>query len=257
MIRVVTTCNAEGWQLYGRRMAQSFVAQWPREIQLALYAEGFACDVEGVEVRQLPQWQADFKAQYASVPDAVGMGKGDYAFKRDCVRFSHKVGAIVDAGERQSEGLLIWIDADTFTHSGIAVSWVKALFPGRGYVAWLDRVKPVYPECGFLMFRCDHSQHAEMMRRLRHTYASGDVLKMHETHDSFVVYQLFTEAHKAGLIEAPFSLSGSARTLHHPFVACELGRRMDHMKGKRKLAGRSRTSEARRNIAEAYWKQQP
>jgi hypothetical protein len=41
---VVTTFNAEGYKTYGRRMIQTFLQTWPRDILLKVYAEGCTCN---------------------------------------------------------------------------------------------------------------------------------------------------------------------------------------------------------------------
>ena len=42
---VVTTCHKEGYNLYGRRIVETFDRHWPREIVLYLYAENFKPDI--------------------------------------------------------------------------------------------------------------------------------------------------------------------------------------------------------------------
>ena len=39
---VVTTFNKKGYDLYGKRMINSFIRNWPSEITLYVYAEGFS-----------------------------------------------------------------------------------------------------------------------------------------------------------------------------------------------------------------------
>ena len=37
---VVTTFNDNGYNRYGRRMIQTFLQTWPKEVNLVVYAEG-------------------------------------------------------------------------------------------------------------------------------------------------------------------------------------------------------------------------
>ena len=252
MIKVVTTMNAAGWNQTGGRMVESFRRQWPQDVELIVYAEGFRVpDYMGVKVRELPVWQAEFKARHKGNRKANGQMPSRYDFRQDAVKFSHKVAALTDAGLKQSEGILIWLDADTFTHAPVTHEWLQGLFPAPSYVAWLDR-ENCYPECGFIMMRCSHAAHGSVMIGYRELYVTDRVLKMAETHDSFVFQQVIEKHRKDGLIEAPVSLSGDRRW-SHPFVNGPLGACMDHMKGDRKKRGRSNAWDTRRPRSEPYW----
>jgi hypothetical protein len=144
------------------------------------------------------------------------------------------------------------MDADIVTHSAIDARWLEDLFPD-GYMAWLDRERR-YPECGVMMFRCGHPAHQEFMRRLRNVYESGAVFALPETHDSFVTQQVVIEAVRDRLFPEPTSLSRYAAKYGHPLVAGPLGERLDHLKGARKVTGRSMRSETKGHRSEAYWR---
>lgn len=250
--RVVTTCNRDGWEKTGRRMAASFKAMWPDTVPLIVYAEGFIPDVSGLHVRRLPPWHEQFKAQHINSPVATGRGAGAYDFKTDCVRFSHKVAAVIDAGLAVRDGVLIWIDADTFTHAPVTETWLEGLFPGSSYIAWLDRLNN-YPECGFVMYRCHHRSHKRIMNTWRDLYVGGEVFELLQTHDCFSLQYVIETAVLNGAIERPVSLSGAHRGWHHPFVAGPLGACLDHMKGGRKDEGKSRRRD-HKGRSEDYWK---
>lgn len=252
MIKVVTTMNAAGWNQHGGRMVESFRKQWPQDVELLVYAEGFRVpDYMGVTACDLPAWQVDFKARHKGNRKANGQMPSRYDFRQDAVKFSHKVAALTDAALKQDEGILIWLDADTFTHAPVTHEWLHCLFPAPSYVAWLDR-ENCYPECGFIMLRCDHHAHVDMMSDYRDLYVSDRVLGMGETHDSFVFQKLIEAAVKNGAIERPISLSGDRRW-SHPFVNGPLGACMDHMKGDRKKRGRSNPWDTRKPRSEPYW----
>lgn len=248
--QAITTVHEDGWRLYGRRMAQSFVERW-RGVLLTIYAEGFDPDVAGVSVERLPEWQERFKRDHSASRDAIGRAGEHYDYRRDCVRFSHKVGAITDAVERCS-GRLIWLDADTYTHADVDAAWLDELMPAGQAMAWLDRAD-MYPEAGFLVLDCGHPGLVEAMRRFRAIYETGEVFGLPETHDSFVLQYVVERAVADGLIPRPCSLSGDYRNSHHPFVAGPLGARLDHLKGSRKVMERSTDYDTGRQRSEPYW----
>ena len=145
---VVTTTNAKGWEETGRRMAQSFLARWPNEaLPLTVYAEDFDPDVDGVEIARLPEWMAEFKRLHCRTPHFNGVTQVGYDYRFDAVKFAHKVAAVTEFGLRHDDGVMVWLDADTFTHSDVTVEWLEKLFPPPSYIAWLDRANS-HPECG-------------------------------------------------------------------------------------------------------------
>jgi hypothetical protein len=251
---VVTTTNAAGWEETGRRMAGSFIERWPACASLTVYAEDFEPDVPGIEVRRLPAWMAEFKAAHKSVASRNGIrAGGQYSYTHDAVKFAHKVAALTDFGEPLTDGVMIWLDADTFTHSDVTEDWLNGLFPASAYIAWLDRARS-HPECGFVMFRCDHPYHARFMDRFRALYTSGDLFRLPETHDSYVLQHLVVSKVASRKIPPPASLSGEARRTSHPAVNGPLGARIDHLKGPRKQEGRSRQRDIVFERNEPYWR---
>lgn len=253
MIRVVTTMNENGWNESGERMLESFRAQWPADIEIVIYAEGFdPPEQPGVMVRRLPAWLDEFKKRHANNirPNGQTLSRR-YDYRFDAVKFSHKVAALTEEGMRQSEGILIWLDADTFTHAPVTKEWLHRLFPAPSYVAWLDR-ENCYPECGFVMFRCDHRSHRDAMEAYRALYVTDALFRYAEWHDSYIFQQLILGMVRDGSIEPPVSLSGDRRW-SHPFVNGPLGACMDHMKGDRKSRGRSDRRDMRFQRPEPYW----
>lgn len=241
-------------------MAETFLKHWPTDARLIVYAEDFDVDVPGCEQRALPRWFLKWKAERLTVPAFTGRDprrnrRGrEYDYRFDAVRFAHKVAAITAAAEWGDSRLLIWMDADVLTHAPVTAAWLNELHPADcNYLAWLDRQR-IYPECGFLMFRADHPAHEKFMNRLRRVYETDQVLQLPETHDSFVIQWLVQSCVREQLFPSPWSLSGSARTSHHPFVRSRLGECMDHAKGDRKRVGRTPAEELAGQRLEPHWR---
>lgn len=253
--RVVTTTNAKGWEATGRRMAESFLARWPVDASLTVYAEGFDPDIAGIDVRRLPAWMDEFKALHGKVPSRNGiLPGGRYTYTHDCVRFAHKVAAVTDFGKSLSDGVMIWLDADVYTHADVTAAWLEKLFPAPSYIAWLDRQNS-HPECGWVMYRCDHGYHHAFMEALENVYTSGDVFKYRETHDSFVLQQFVGSKVLRRKIEPAVSLSGAGYRTSHVFINGPIGAVADHMKGERKRDGRSSRRDLIIRRTEPYWQQ--
>lgn len=241
-IRAITTCSAAGWQQYGRRMVQSWAQHWP--VPLTVWTEGFGCNIPGINTSSLESiyWLAEFKRDYKHLPTAN--------YRMDAVRFAHKTAAVIESALAFDCDYLIWVDADTITHTSVPPAFVESLLPtGREYIAWLDRVGN-YPECGFYVLNMRHPAHRILMAGWNSLYQTGDLFRLAEWHDSYVLQQL-VEQH--GLHTRSLSGKRGART-SHPFINGPLGAYMDHLKGPRKQAGKSRRRDLKVHRAETYWR---
>lgn len=264
MIRLVTTSSKKGYDEYGHRMLKTFDRYWPKaDLKLYFYSEDIPRDhlpnIKNVVYRDIPTWYTKFKARHATNADAVGRDRRknrerrEYDFRRDCLKFGHKVAALTDVADQTGEDLLIMIDADTLAHSNVDAEWLYGLFPTDTYMAWLHRDRG-YPECGFMMFKCWRPEHKPFMTQMREIYESGKIFELNETHDSYVFQQIALRGIAQGWLTTPHSLSGKASRYHHPFVHSELGSRLDHAKGARKRHGRTSKVEVKNMRREAYWR---
>jgi hypothetical protein len=175
-------------------------------------------------------------------------GHGHRDYRRDAVRFSHKVAAIGAAAETAECDVLIWVDADVVTHAPVTVEWLDSMFPEPAELAWLDR-DGAYPECGFLMFRMPAA--AKLIRTVVRAYREGAIFSLPETHDSYVIQHY---VRRLGV--KTHSLSGPEGRKHigHPWVSSRLAECLDHLKGEtRKAAGKSLKSDLRVPRPEPYW----
>lgn len=233
----VTTFNAEGLELYGRRMMETFSRFWPTEVELRVYSEGWG---GGVDLISASPWLKDFKERHK--------GRAYRDFRWDAVCFSHKVAAVCAADSSADADVLIWIDGDVTTHGFIQETDLTALAPvGNEWIAWLNRAK-MYPECGFYMLNRRHPRHTEMMKSFETMYSEDRLFGLPEFHDSFVLEQVVKQAG----VETK-SLSGSGVNTSHPLVNGPLSRWLDHAKGPRKIAGRTPRAERKIKDGIAYW----
>ena len=159
---VVTTFNAAGYEKYGKRMIQTFLRTWPKDVQLVVYAE--KCTVRehapNLLIHDLelasPELMA-FKNTWRNVPKANGDVSDDPArsqrkdagkgFKWDAVRFAHKVYSIFHCAKNTPCDWLLWMDADTICHSAITQSDLDRLCPSLVDLCFLGRARK-YTECG-------------------------------------------------------------------------------------------------------------
>ena len=262
---VCTTFNAGGYEKYGRRMIQTFLQNWPQEVQLVVYAEACAVSesapnliVYDLEAAS-PELVA-FKHKWHDVPKANGDVSADPArsrrkdagkgFKWDAVRFAHKVYAVFHCAKTTSTDWLLWMDADTICHSPIGLADLQKMCPPRMDLCFLGR-RQKYTECGLYAMNLTSPATCLFLSKFQQAYddAENGIFKLDEWHDSFVF-----DAVRQGsnLIELDWSghlITGEG----HPLINCEWGAWLDHLKGARKDLGRSKHVDLKVARTEAYW----
>jgi hypothetical protein len=232
----VTTFNKAGYDLYGKRFIETFREHWPEQVDLLVMSEGFDGDVDLLDASP---WLRAFKARHK--------GKQVDSYRKDAVRFAHKVAAITWAAALPGIDRLIWLDGDMVTHSPVTLADLRELSPDGGVLAWLDR-RNMYPECGFMIFDCNHPRYWELIAEFGNQYCTDRLFDLPEWHDSYVLQQVV----KAGRYPTK-SLSGAGYDTGHPMINGPLGAWFDHLKGKRKQAGKSSPRDLKVKRKEGYW----
>lgn len=259
---VVTTFHEKGYEVYGKRCIETFLQYWPSDISMYVYAENVEVDIaderlivinQSLSVPRLHEFRRLYKDNpFANGTDPKGIG-GQNNFRWDAIRFSNKVFAVTDAIERTKSSFdqLIWLDADTLTHTSFPKKIIDNLAPrGNRLAAYLNRKS--YPECGWVGYNLRHPKITDFVDRFEQTYLSGRFLEMKESHDSFVFWEIVKEMERNG--EAEFKYLGSDRASGHIFINSVLGGYLDHLKGDRKSDGKSRLSDLYSKRKEAWWR---
>lgn len=257
---VVTTFNKSGYDLYGRRMIDTFLKNWPSEIKLYVYAEDCTIDqmADNLIVRSMPEELLKFKSRWAGIPKANGdvsddpvrsqrkdSGKG---FKWDAVRFSHKVYSIFDCANTCQADVLIWMDADIVCHSPITMQTLKDLCPADQDLCFLGR-SGKYSECGLYAINLNSKMGKLFLSRFQEFYDQDIIFNFHEWHDSYV----FDEVRKSMQCKELNWSQGLIKGEGHPLINSEWGAYLDHLKGARKNQGHSHKKDLIRSRTETYW----
>jgi hypothetical protein len=266
-IAVVTTFNSDGLNRYGQKMINTFIENWPKEVKLHIYPE--KCnpairDHSHVTLTDLDSVQelTAFKQRWQSVPKATGdvsndpvrskrkdAGKG---FKWDAVRFAHKVYAIFDCARNTDADVLVWMDADTICHSPITFDQLKKFCPENIDLGYLGR-EGKYTECGLYSMNLRSQSVQNFLREFQRMYDDADngIFTLAEWHDSFV-FDAVRIKFRNQLREYNWS-AGIVSGEGHPLINSQWGAYLDHLKGDRKTAGRSKLSDLKIKRTEKYW----
>jgi hypothetical protein len=269
-IEIVTSFNKDGYIKYGKEFLRTFDQFWPKDIKLTLHISNDGADfLEGTDdLRRVDEvWFLDdneelatFKKTYAEAQFHGMTSPKDYTIRYDAVKFSNKSFAILDSLKATDSDIVFWLDADTITHSPVTHDdikiWIGDQLHGdeQVYTRYLGREqnpKPLYSECGFVMYRPGHQKHNLFVNAWRNHYTSGSIFTLSEWHDSFV----YDSVRKVVLTPDEYKswTSGMDNATTHPFIQV-FGPWMDHRKGPRKET-RSGAHELRVPLQQEYWKQ--
>ena len=271
---VVTTFNADGYNRYGQRMIETFLQNWPQEVELIVYTED--CTVResapNLVLRDLAilsdlnvfkqKWQNVSKANGDISSDPVrslrkDAGKG---FKWNAIKFAHKTYSIFHCAQTVNTDILIWMDADTVCHSKITLKDLDRLCQSQYELCFLGRRKK-FSECGLYSMKLGTKGIKRFLREFQRMYddAENGIFLLDEWHDSFV----FDAVRKniPGLIEFNWAAKlGDLRPSKlnspgegHPLINSDWGAYLDHLKGARKDLKRSKREDLKVIRTEAYW----
>ena len=255
---VVTTFNQDGYNVYGRRMIETFVAHWPNDVELWVYVEGFSISSPATNVKIMdlaahsPELVA-FKNKWQHVPKANGHpfpGAESKAYKWQAVRFSHKVYAIFHAARCCDTDWLIWMDGDMVCHSPIHTDQLAKFFPTEQELCFAGRSNK-FTECGLYGMRLNSPAVRAWLQEFQRMYDDADngIFTLDEWHDSYV---FDVTRSRVSMKELNWS-AGLIKGEGHPLINCEWGAYIDHLKGKRKSAGRSKAKDLLVQRTEKYW----
>jgi hypothetical protein len=260
---IVTTFNADGYETYGQRMIRTFLQNWPNNVMLVVYAENciVAESAPNLIVRDLNQVTelVAFKNKWHGVPKANGdvsddpvrsqrkdAGKG---FKWDAVRFAHKVYSIFDCARKTNSDWLLWMDADMVCHSPITVNRLDDLCSQD--LCFLGR-RGKYTECGLYAMNLRSVSTIAFLEEFQRYYddAEHGIFTLAEWHDSFVFDAVRQHTSCRERDWSSHLISGEG----HPLINSEWGAYLDHLKGDRKTAGRSKAKDLKVQRTEGYWR---
>jgi hypothetical protein len=266
-IAVVTTFHKKGYESYGQRMIQTFLKNWPSDITLHVYGEN--CDIteraDNLKIYDLHQASPElvaFKEKWKNVPKAIGQQaippiisgakkQAGLGFKWDAVRFSHKVYSIFHCANVCESDVLFWMDADTVCHSPVTKLEIENFCPLTVDLGFLGR-DGKYTECGLYSLNLQSPGIKDFLQHFQQLYDNAEtgIFKLSEWHDSFV----FDAVRKVIKLREINWSQGLIRGEGHPLVNSEWGKYLDHLKGDRKLIGKSKPSDLRIKRQESYWR---
>lgn len=262
---VITTFNQRGLEQYGQRMIDNFQQHWPKSVDLLVCAENCVPVADPTRVKildllRLSPSLRDFIKRHrhndlahgrSGPPDVFNPKK---QFRWDAVRFSYKVFSVALCASMIRDGWMIWLDADTRTHSPVSPDWLAGVCPSHATITYLGRGEKYHSECGWVAYNLDHSVTRQFIDEFVGMYQQDTIFEHKEWHDSYiwdVVRRRYQDRIKFYNLNPDPDTKGLAK---HPFINSDLGKVMDHFKGSRKDQGHSRAKEIVMHHDIPYWR---
>jgi hypothetical protein len=263
---VITSFHQDGLKQYGQKMVRTFENCWPTEVDLVVCTENCEPEITRTNTRiyDLLSLSANCRAfveRHRNNPMAHGQAgppevfNPRKAFRWNAVRFAYKVFSVALAANNTSSGWLIWIDADTHTHSPVSVEWLTQVCPQDAMITYLGRGEKYHSECGWVAYNLDHPETRNFIQDFVGMYNTDRIFDEREWHDSYiwdVIRKRYQDSNKFFNLNPSYNDKGLAG---HPFINSELGRYMDHVKGDRKEYGHSKPKEVVSHPDHPYWQQ--
>lgn len=226
-MRVVTTANQDGLEEYGQRWLDSR-KNWPAGTEFWWYTEGY----------ELPQQENDVivRKDFATMDDFMQWKAKHKRYvtpnwEFDVVRYSHKVFAAIDA-LYDFAGIGVWCDSDCVTFASIPEGLIEKQVEDV-YLACYQR-SGYHTETGFWIMNCAHPEHRAFLDAWKAWYLTNGFKQLSAWHDCMTLdatARQFKDRIKVN------NLSGAASNEMHPMAMTELGKYIDHGKGRRKITG--------------------
>jgi hypothetical protein len=263
---VITSFNQTGLNEYGQRMIDTFEQNWPGEVDLVIGAENCQPRTQRANTRvmDLLATRSDLTAfvqRHVNNPMAHGLaGPADKwnpkkAFRWDAVRFSYKVYTVAMCADMIDSGWMIWLDADSHTHTPVPMAWLPTVCPPEHMMCHLGRGEKYHSECGFVGYNLEHVNTRKFIADFVGLYNNDDIFNLDEWHDSYV-WDVVRKQYQTDTANRFYNLNPHWQDkglAGHPFINSSLGLYMDHVKGKRKEQGMSRAKEIIMHTDHPYW----
>ena len=273
-LTVVTTWGSKYWPNPVQAGIQSTVKNWPGHAKILLYPDDMSqqLTLPRTEYYDLCKEQPklkEFIVKHKNNPkfnprikqtekEKRDFDKNTQIYIYDCVRFSYKVFACIDAWQKTKPDMLWFLDADIITFDKIPMSWLEHIIPDKSFTSYLGRPKKGFSETGYYAFNTAHKYAEEFFERWQTYYDKDRFLELKGYTDSFTFDGARIELEKEGKIKNEDLNDGrfaGGRRSRHPFINSELGQYMDHLKGyDRKAAMTSKKRDLTTNQTHPYWK---
>lgn len=217
MTTVITTFSQDGYELYGKRMIDTWLKYWPDNYRLVVYTEGYNLKQKNSKLSAIdinvvcPDLQT-FKDNSEKL--LLQKNKKHNNRIKKTVKWCHKVYAMSHA-IKNNTGYLIFLDGDTRTIKPVVNNLAKELVKNYLFAVHFEHLKQgLHFETGLVVFNLDHDNATWLADKLVDVYNSLDIYNMNKTWDGF----LFAELYKNYKLPVKDLSEGKPGVFVHPLV---------------------------------------
>lgn len=249
-MRIVTSFGAGGWEAYAREFVYSWVLFWPLDVELWVYYHDTplpedaptALNVRYIKLNDVSPEMLAFKEKY---PQANGVEGQTYNFRKDALKFCHKVFAVAHGVKESIDKVdyVIWLDGDVATQGPVTKSDLLAVMPKeKEALSYLGRIG-TYTESSFVGINMKSEDALDFIADLRDNYTSGNLFNFAEWHDGFIIqYMIDDYSHKGGvkfknLTPGVVGITNGKLNAVNALNASPMGKKLIHFKGGAKKGG--------------------
>jgi hypothetical protein len=253
-VLAVTSFSQGGYELYGRKMVDSFLANTDENFGLFVFSDKILEDVSNHSPRvayyaldkAMPS-QLEFERRHQS-PICHGQLGQTYDYRMDAVRFSHKPASIAAALQIVNDSadispeVLLWLDGDTVFKQPFTLEFFEQQFPSWSHVGHFPR-KDNHMEGGIIAFRISEENVRVFIRLMWEAYLHDQVFALPAWTDCHVLDVMLAGATRDGFLRVRNLGDDVSHGTQHPIVNSEWFAYVDHLKGARKQNGASYESD--------------
>jgi len=194
--QVITTFSRDGFDLYGRRMVNSWLQYWPANYGLTVYTEGFSLPdnarIQQIELTGAAPGLTEFKSRSQELIQAQPDNKKYHRRVQKTVKWCHKVYAMSHALHNATTGHVIFLDGDTYSKAAVPESLARDLVGTHLFAVHFEKLKHgLHFETGLVVFNTRHQQMPAFVNEITRDYDNLNIYNHNKTWDSYWFAHLY------------------------------------------------------------------
>lgn len=187
-MKVITTFSIDGYELYGKKMVNTWLRYWPSNYELIVYTEGYNLTEKDPRLIEIDLNKACPNLQAFKDRSKIMFKGADKKVKRHvdkAIRWSHKVYAISHALNCNCN-YLIFLDGDTYSNQPIPPNFAQSLVKDHLFAVHFEQLKNgLHFETGLISFNLNHNQMPLLREELQKGYDDFKIYDLPKAWDGF------------------------------------------------------------------------
>lgn len=190
MTTVISTFSVDGYELYGKRMINTWLTHWPKNYNLVIYTEGYKLDEKDnrlteIDINDACPTLSKFKESSRKL---ITNNKDKKLVNRvnKTIKWCHKVYAMKHALDNCQTNYMIFLDGDTYTKRTVIVDLAEQLTKDHLFSVHFEKLKHgLHFETGLISFNYRHSQMPLLIEEILRDYENLNIYKHEKTWDGY------------------------------------------------------------------------